>query len=230
MMERLHWKFERFSGIDYRNSASSDKLTKINLLKSSEKGCLLSHVELWEKLLGDENSDKYIIFEDDATTSHDNVLTLINNFYTELNKNKKIKPDILYLGKALDDCANYQKVTDLVYISTHPLCLHAYIITKAGAQKLLSLAPYNLAIDVVVVNAIKYQKILAYAFHPSLFYQDIFNNTSNLRNRASALNLTCECLVYQQHISNDNWSVIVCIIIGLVVAMGLLIIYQFLDF
>lgn len=58
--------------------------------------------------------------------------------------------DILYLGKSLDMCMDYEKVVGNVYKNIMPLSLHSYILTKEGARKLLAKAPFTESIDLVV--------------------------------------------------------------------------------
>ncbi|CAH6419409.1 Glycosyltransferase family 25 (LPS biosynthesis protein) [uncultured virus] len=194
-------------------------------LNPSEIGCLLSHVTLWEIVANDPDKNRIAIFEDDARSHVDTttVLCTVSNFYKYLEQSGIPEPDMLYLGKALDDCMSYEKVWNNVYKSRHPLCLHAYIITKTGARKLLSMAPYIVAIDMVPVKAIEQNLITAMAFHPSIYFQDIFNTTSNLRNIRSAINITTECLVTQQHITGDTWHYTAIIIIGIIAALILFI-------
>jgi GR25 family glycosyltransferase involved in LPS biosynthesis len=249
MMSSCNWNYSRFPAINGKKLMSSwsnitdakerEQLTiqlalkqkyvsPITWLSASEIGCLLSHVSLWEQLVNNPNMNRIAIFEDDARTHLDGITIhkLLNDFYTYLSSNNISEPDMLYLGKALDDCMNYEKVWGNIYKSTHPLCLHAYIITKQGAQKLITQAPYSLAIDMIPIKTIEKRILTAMAFHPSLYFQDIFNNTSNLRELKGAINNTTECLVSQQHIAGDTWHYTFIIVIGLIAAIILFILYM----
>tara|TARA_R110001599_G_scaffold133843_1_gene311477 strand:- start:344 stop:2539 length:2196 start_codon:yes stop_codon:yes gene_type:complete len=67
----LPFSAERFSAIDAKNlklNQEIKKLFKNNLyaLTKAEIACCLSHYELWKKLTLDENSDSYLILEDDV--------------------------------------------------------------------------------------------------------------------------------------------------------------------
>lgn len=255
MMTSCNWKYERFAGINGKkvlsdgnyatdnsktsNIIDAEKLHALRAMKNkyvryitwlsaSEIGCLLSHVSLWEEVATNPDKHRIAIFEDDARTHVDGntIRELLADFYSHLTTNNIPEPDMLYLGKALDDCMSYEKVWGNVYTSKHPLCLHAYIITKSGAQKLLNMAPYGLAIDMIPINAIKQGLINVMAFHPSIYFQDVFNNMSNLRQLKYAVNHTTECLVSQQHITGDTWHYTFIIAIGLIAVIILFAIYM----
>src|SRR5690606_36608208 len=107
-------------------------------LSYSEIGCMLSHVSLWDKVASNPELKRIAIFEDDARThlTGNTLDDLLKDFYLYIEDNNIPEPDLLYLGKCLDNCINYEKIWENIYVSTRPLCLHSYIITKNGAQKL----------------------------------------------------------------------------------------------
>lgn len=242
------WKYERFSAINGKKLLGSwdniigeeeyNKMRsllalknkyvgKFHFLSKSEIGCLLSHVMLWEKVANTPGINRIAIFEDDARTHIEasTMYQLLSDFYAHLTQHNIEEPDMLYLGKALDDCMNYEKVWGNVYKSKHPLCLHAYIMTKKGAQKLLKLAPYSLAIDMVPIRATEAGAIDIMAFHPSIYFQDVFGNVSNLRKISGAINHTSECLVTMQHVASTTWHYSIIIAIGIIVTIALFIMH-----
>lgn len=242
------WKYERFPAVngkkllgswdniigeeEYNNmrellALRNKYVGKFHFLSKSEIGCLLSHVLLWEKVANTPGLNRIAIFEDDARTHIEasTMYQLLSDFYAHLTQHNIEEPDMLYLGKALDDCMNYEKVWGNVYKSKHPLCLHAYIMTKKGAQKLLKLAPYSLAIDMVPIRATEAGVIDIMAFHPSIYFQDVFGNVSNLRKISGAINHTSECLVTMQHVASTTWQYSIIIAIGIIVAITLFILY-----
>lgn len=242
MMTTSGWSYSRKSAVNGKKLLSSQndiELEDQNLLMKkyiardawltpSEIGCALSHISLWEDLANDPSKNRILIFEDDARTHLDGntILRLLTEFYTYLNDNNIQEPDMLYLGKALDDCYNYKKVWGDVYISGHPLCLHAYIITKTGAKRLLELAPFFSPIDMIPIQAIKKKVIQVMTFHPSIYFQDIFSGESNQRNLKATLNVTSECLFSQQQpLAPDTWIYMTIVIIGLLAIIILFIIY-----
>lgn len=202
----------------------------LNWLSKTEIGCLLSHVTLWEEVATNPKINRIAIFEDDARTHVDGntVQKLLREFYDYLESQKIPEPDMLYLGKSLDDCINYEKVWGNIYKSRHPLCLHAYIINKQGAQKLLKLIPYSYAVDIIPIKAIEKGLLNVMAFHPSIYFQDMLNNVSNLRSLRSGINNTTECLVSQQHVTGETWEYVIIIIIALIAAIILFIIFMWL--
>jgi hypothetical protein len=240
MMQKLNWKYERHQGINGKNLFINEGLPNhyhltlkerylnwFNFLSYSEIGCMLSHISLWEKVALDPTLNRIAIFEDDARThlSGSTPTDLLNDFYDYLRDNDVVEPDVLYLGKCLDNCITYEKVWNNVYISSRPLCLHSYIMSKKGAQKLLNLGPYTGPIDSVPPDAHKRVGAVLMAFHPSLFFQDILSNTSNLRSLGLALNNSTECLVSQQHIPEETSYFMGIVIIGLVIICILYLIF-----
>jgi GR25 family glycosyltransferase involved in LPS biosynthesis len=230
MMSKAHWHYVRFPAINGKHISETLDLRKqyvstMNFLTDAEIGCMLSHVSIWKLLVSDPALERVAIFEDDARTHMPGttISDLVTGLYKHLQDTEE--PDILYLGKALDDCLNYQHVWERVYISTHPLCLHAYIINKRGAQRMLSYAPYNIGIDMIPIRAIGEQRLKAMVFHPSLYFQDVIGTVSNLRNKTRMLNLTNECLVTQQFIASDTWAFVVVVILGLICAFILCLVY-----
>ena len=249
MMAASNWRYTRHSAINGKKLLSSwndvtdpveynqlkEQLSlkkkyvhAMTRLSPGEIGCLLSHVTLLEKVAYDPDKNRIAIFEDDARThvDGDTIYRLLKNFYCYLSENNIPEPDMLYLGKAVDDCMSYEKVWNNVYTSRHPLCLHAYIITKQGARKLLNRSPFIRPIDIIPIKAIEQGILNVMTFHPSIYFQDIFNNTSNLRKITAAINHTTECLVFQQYITEDTWQYTVVIIVGVIAAIFLFLLFM----
>ena len=155
-------------------------------MSRGEIGCFLSHISLWKKLL-DSNEQSMMIFEDDARSLHS--VDVLNDYVDSVTESY----DILYLGKCLCDCLSLRRITDSLYEVKHILCTHAYIITRSGAQKMLSSSATCSAVD-QWINKVKKKipDLKLVAFHPSLIYQDVINTESSLRNRSVLFN-TCEC-------------------------------------
>ncbi len=248
IMKHGGWNYDRFPAINgkkllgsWENVIGEEEYNKLrdllvmkkkyingmHFLSKGEIGCLLSHVTLWEKVATDPKFNRIAIFEDDARTHVEasTVYQLLTDFYSYLQQQNIEEPDMLYLGKALDNCMEYEKVWGNVYRSTHPLCLHAYIMTKKGAQKLLQLAPFNQAIDLVPIRATEAGVIKIMAFHPSLYFQDIFGTTSNLRKIHGAMNHTSECLVTMQHVATSTWQYAIFVVIAILAAIILFVLW-----
>lgn len=242
MMKGLNWSYNRQVAIhgkkifnreptepfDNNHLTLKNKyLAFINLLTHTEIGCLLSHVAIWEQLINNDKLNRIAIFEDDARThiTGNTIHQNLNGFYQYLTANKLAEPDILYLGKCLDTCFNYQKVYGHIYRTYRPLCFHAYIINKAGAKKLFNLAPFSEPADMIPISLIKNRSLVAMTFHPSLFFQDVMNTTSNLRSLGMALNNNTECIVTYQQIPEESAYLLGIIIFTLIVAIILFLIF-----
>lgn len=156
-------KFERFNAIYGRDLTNDiiDKnvgvLCKNLLCNYGMIGCAMSHIELWKQLLNDNDTDYYIIFEDDAIINSDFVTTI-----EEINNIKHILDfDILslYCGPGIN-CVHLEKVHTLkngisVGRPVFPLSLTSYIISKKGANKLLSeinKIEYHIDMDIAIKN------------------------------------------------------------------------------
>ena len=95
-------------------------------------GCALSHYNIWIKLLKDDASDFYVIFEDDF---------IISDKFTEyFNKSKNYLTDILFLGyhsrtdnKNREPEFNIKNFVNNNYVGG----TFGYIITKRGAVKMI---------------------------------------------------------------------------------------------
>lgn len=94
-------------------------------------GCYLSHINIWKKLETD-NLDYIIVFEDDAYPAFS---------FTELQKiiknNTPNDWDIILFGGIYNKFKNVNNYIDKIYSFYE---MHAYIINKKGAFKLLSQA------------------------------------------------------------------------------------------
>lgn len=197
MMKKLNWRYTRFSAItpkDFSNeyiAKLKDKMISNNSkITDNEISCALSHIILWN-IIAKNSKNRVLIMEDDARTivGKDKLEEYLSNLYNQFANNNGIQePDILYLGKCMDNCSEYKQIYENVYQSFKPLCNHSYVLTKEGARKLLNYAPYSDTIDMAIRELISKGKITAYVYHPSLFYQDIISHNSNLRNLGKALN------------------------------------------
>jgi GR25 family glycosyltransferase involved in LPS biosynthesis len=129
---------QRFKGID----AKVDDLDKaweafgspvfnqnhpnfINL--KGHQGCMLSHLYIWDKMIK-ENIERVTVFEDDVRF-HSEWHNIVDRFI----QNTPDDFDILYIGSQMDMHSPYAITVVPVY------CTHAYVITLAGAKKILNL-------------------------------------------------------------------------------------------
>lgn len=158
---------------------------------TSSIGCAMSHIKAWKQFLA-SNHNMVLIFEDDVNIK--------DNFQCQLKKKMDSLPkdfDIFYIGCAIGCKKNstsiedivtrtihykreYQEINEDIIVPENPLGLHAYILSKAGAKKLLDMIELNKIsshIDVQILNSS--QELNVYASNPLLVYQNVDTSTSN---------------------------------------------------
>jgi glycosyl transferase family 25 len=128
--------FEAVDGMDVNSHV--DALMTFNNppidleLSSGQIGCLLSHMKLLKYII-DKNIPLATVFEDDVHF-HPEWKTLCQTYYTLTPSNF----DLLYIGNGLDSCRQITNHNLIDKISTESVwCTHAYVITHAGAKKVL---------------------------------------------------------------------------------------------
>lgn len=140
--------------------------------------CVLSHVLLMEQLLL-TNKPFLVIFEDDVVPidSMDYKLhvrhnkTKVQNVIRHVMKaidSKLFDWDIIYLGKCDSDCPSEMPVTKYINkVVIKFACTHAYIVSRAGAQKIFSNLPFTKKVDLWFHDL----PLLCYTTRVSLFAQ-----------------------------------------------------------
>ena len=125
-------------------------------------GCYMSHVFLWQKIIGDERQFA-VVLEDDVV--------VLANFTKEVTSRLEILPfdwDLLYLNGC------FKKFGPLyatgIYISRGGLCTFGYVISAAGARKLLQRAVLRgtKPIDHVLDEEVLTGRLLAFHADPPL--------------------------------------------------------------
>lgn len=227
LMSRLNWNWNRFEAIDTNDLISNINtqhmrnkyINPIVTLSAGEICCFLSHITLWKKLI-DSNKNRFLIFEDDASTLIDgpSVEEYIDKFYNHVTTKNTNEPLILYLGKSLDYCTEYKHIVNRVYQSIRPLCLHAYIINRQAAINILANS-YGIAIDLVPIELINQNCGYLAVFHPSLFFQDSIDSLSNLRSKNSQILNTSECVTSVDDISKNILIVTIVILVFIIGAI-----------
>jgi glycosyl transferase family 25 len=176
-------KYSYFDGvygktINDEEKAILNKYVKKHKLNDHQVGCFLSHLKIWEQLINNNKSDvnEYLIFEDDISIKNniDNIYNYVNNITKDVNY------DTIFIGHCAESegellrqiSKNDYNVT--VRKSVFPRCLHAYIISKTGAAKLIRYFQENISvlpIDEVIAIAISKGVIKSYSIFPAGFDQ-----------------------------------------------------------
>lgn len=201
LLEKMGIVPTRYPAVDKKIIASlggREGLKKLGLIDKNDSdldsegtiGCGLSHRSIWSSIADKEDNTCVCIFEDDIA-SYINKEDLIERLNTAWDN---IDPDwdLLYLGRCIDSCESAIKVKEGLYRSFRPSCTHAYIISARGARKLLFRQLYT-GVDTQQVKEIEIGAAKAYAFHPSIFIQDILRWSSNLRNFKMQIMNACDC-------------------------------------
>lgn len=104
-------------------------------------GCYLSHTELWRRLLSQSEHEVYIIYEDDCEAPTAVQLDQIHQF---LNETALMYPqwDLMFMGFVLvPHMTEHEQVgAGRFRVTSQLFGLHAYVIHKRGAAKLLQRA------------------------------------------------------------------------------------------
>ncbi len=95
--------------------------------------CTLSHISLWKKVV-DEQLPYLLIFEDDALP-HPNFRQLAPAWWEKTPQDL----DIILLGNQMNTEIQELYDTNTLIVKHPAFCLHAYIVTQKGAQRLLEL-------------------------------------------------------------------------------------------
>jgi glycosyl transferase family 25 len=167
--------------------ATSDFCNKF--CTKSSIGCGMSHIKTYKTILA--NEDPYALILEDDVIFEDNFKDLVKEKLAMVPNDF----DLVYLGcnncnsdgnvNSLADVyglmfsTKYQKVNDSVYSPKIAFALHAYIVSNAGAKKLLEIFKDGIYghIDWQIQNTRK--ELNVYAINPSLVYQDLGTNISN---------------------------------------------------
>lgn len=175
-----------FRAIDGRAPLSAEHRAMLNpvlyrVAHPSVLGCALSHMDLWHHLQT-RPGNLFLVFESDArlesnfkdhlqqclneTDEPFDVLFIGNKDFDPLNNTivRKAYAKLIYSGKKV------QRLSRTRYIPDVTLGAHAYVVTKAGAAKLLEKAKEKMGqhIDLVMQNI---RGIMVQSVYPSLVAQ-----------------------------------------------------------
>ena len=168
MLKKANIKFNYFDAVDGKNMNDSEKLLAKKYFKEGklipgQRGCFLSHILLFEKIIKD-NYPNTLILEDDAVIKNFSYMKKLDSFLIP-------NYDIIFLGH----CSEPKKGELIkeffsLHKGTYPRCTHAYIISQKGARKFLnylSKGDWDLPIDELIPRS----GLIIYSMHPQLVEQ-----------------------------------------------------------
>lgn len=146
-----------------------------NQLTVGAVGCYLSHLKVYEALRR-STYDYGIIFEDDVRFVTPHLYQQIA-YYIDLLPNSW---DIMLLGCVCLVCNKHQKYQDM----KHFFLLHAYIIKRSSAEKILAeleYMPIRQQIDSELSTMVFANKVKVFCLNKHLVVQDSANNTTTIQ-------------------------------------------------
>ena len=175
-----------YEGIN-KNTLNLDKLLNDGILSPSYKksnnigriACYLSHINVLKNFLQNTKNNNCFIFEDDIKlneTLSDKIVHL-----KKIMNNIPSNWDIIYFGKCAEKCK--KKITVNAYTTTNsiPLCLHAYAVSRKGAEIIVKNAfPIEEGVDYMYRKLIKNQKLNEYTSTIPVFFQNRDNFGSSI--------------------------------------------------
>ena len=175
-----------YEGIN-KNTLNLDKLVNDGILSPSYKksnnigriACYLSHINVLKNFLQNTKNNNCFIFEDDIKlneTLSDKIVHL-----KKIMNNIPSNWDIIYFGKCAEKCK--KKITVNAYTTTNstPLCLHAYAVSRKGAEIIVKNAfPIEEGVDYMYRKLIKNQKLNEYTSTIPVFFQNRDNFGSSI--------------------------------------------------
>lgn len=176
--------FNFFDAVDGRNMNANEKEQSEKLFENNlslgEKGCFLSHLALWKKIVN--NGNKYtLILEDDAIINSDflNHKKLQNLLNGLIEKTKVF--DFMYIGHLMErpgKLINSYNQNITIHDTVLSRGTHGYLISYNGAKKLIEHnnkllenkgTLYKKAIDEVILDNNSIKKV---SIFPSLINQN----------------------------------------------------------
>jgi len=167
--EVVRWKYSTTWSAQFDSRIEPNQVLT---LSDSEYSTCLSHIKAW-KYIVDEKLPAALILEDDAVLGSD--------FKSVLSPALKEVPtnwDILYAGYLSKEHADRAKVSTHIYSMIDGVFgMHGYLLTRAGAQKLLALLPVVQPLDNFVAKLALDKQIEAYLVEPKVVWQDLFGGS-----------------------------------------------------
>ena len=119
-----------------------NKASKVVEMDPGELGCILSHRNVWKKIV-DEGIGVTLVLEDDAVKVKKDFIKTVS----EIQRHVPGDWDIILLGFWLHRGNNGSKVNPHIHRVKNFCLLHSYLLSLKGAKRLLSLGTINKPLD-----------------------------------------------------------------------------------
>ena len=156
-------------------------------LNTGRIACHLSHMKALKTFLKSDHQN-CLIFEDDIKMS--NKKKVITKFIETINSLPK-GWEYANMGRCWDTCSKDKKVNDYVVRSVRPLCRHAYVVNRTGANKILNycLPMRGYPGDHHYAEMVHKKLLNAFSSKEQIFYQNRETLGTNLGN--TTISKTC---------------------------------------
>lgn len=184
---------EWYKGVDGSKDTDGFNPSAIKFRSTGVIGCALAHIRLWKEFLTTQE-ERLIVFEDDVI--------LVKDFKDKLEVGMRHLPadyDICYLGY-FGDSPYYDVVFSLfsnpkrneatpIKIPSIALATHAYMVSRKGAEKLVSLLEnkVNDHLDIFIQTQVCKGLLDVYAFSERIAFQTSTYNTLSNNNSNSQI-------------------------------------------
>ena len=149
-------------------------------LGSGDVATALSHRRCVEWYMQRANNGPLLTFEDDVTAAP-GYNTSAAHALQEAITLVPAKWDVFYAGVCWDSCWRRARVSEHVFQTSLPFCMHSIMYSRYGAAKTWKLLQVvDDTVDSMLANAISRGRLTAYVAQPSIFRQDnwLFNTTA----------------------------------------------------
>lgn len=203
--------FDAYSPSDRMNNMASTLIPALlqnTTLSDGEKGCLLSHLVLWNRCV-EENLDFITIFEDDVILS-ENISKYITYCYKLPSSNFILKLESFPMRARMSKICHIEN-RDIYALKSEYVGAAGYIISHNAAKFLISYfqglsSTELLPIDEILFNQFIYKNVIdIYQISPALCIQDRFYHYSTTKLGSSLEN---ERFQPQQNTSSNKKSIL----------------------
>ena len=172
-----------------RNTLNLQQMKKTGLLHdrnrlgSGDVATVLSHRQCIQWYMQQANNGPLLTFEDDVTVSPVYNTTAVYALQAAIKQLPR-SWDLFYAGVCWDSCWRRKRLSDHVFETALPFCMHSILYSRYGAAKAWKLFHViDDTVDSMLADAISRQHFTAYVANPSIFRQNnwLFDSTAGTK-------------------------------------------------